>query len=125
MIAIDFGNLCFNSVASEENILVVAADKNMYLSIDNFIVAAFDFLESDERFCSNWTEMYKNRTNLPASDDNVAWMKSRLENMNQRIDILHEPIIRAVNVVPPKWNDITLGIETTNEYILFLWGTSA
>lgn len=125
MIAIDFGNLCFNSVASEENILVVAADKNMYLSIDNFIVAAFDFLESDERFCGNWAEIYKNRTNLPASADDIAWMESRLDEMNQRVSILYEPIIRAVYVVPPKWNDITLGIETTNEYILFLWGTSA
>lgn len=124
MIAISFGNLCFNTGASEQNILIVVAPKNIFSSLNDFITAALIFLESDERFCSNWTEMYKNRANLPASDDNVAWMKSRLENMNQRIDILHEPVIKAVNVIPPKWNDISLGLETKSEYILCLWGTS-
>ena len=125
MIAFDFGNLCFNSGASEQNILVVISGKNMFLSMNDFITEAVNFLESDGRFCGNWTEIYKNRTNLPASADDIAWMESRLDEMNQRVSILYEPIIRAVNVVPPKWNDITLGIETTNEYILFLWGTSA
>ena len=125
MIAFDFGNLCFNSGASEQNILVVISGKNMFLSMNDFITEAVNFLESDGRFCGNWTEIYKNRTNLPASADDIAWMESRLDEMNQRVSILYELIIRAVNVVPPKWNDITLGIETTNEYILFLWGTSA
>ena len=125
MIAFDFGNLCFNSGASEQNILVVISGKNMFLSMNDFITEAGNFLESDGRFCGNWTEIYKNRTNLPASADDIAWMKSRLEEMNQRVNILYEPIIKAVNVVPSKWNDITLGIETMNEYILYLWGTSA
>ena len=125
MIAIDFGNLCFNVGASEQNILVVAAPKHTFSSLDDFITAAFKFLESDERFYDNWTELYKNRTNLPASDDDLAWMKSRLEEMNQRINILWEPATQAVNVIPPKWNDITLGLETINEYILYLWSTSA
>ena len=125
MIAFDFGNLCFNSGASEQNILVVISGKNMFLSMNDFITEAVNFLESDGRFCGNWTEIYKNRTNLPASADDIAWVKSRLEEMNQRVNILYEPIIKAVNVVPSKWNDITLGIETMNEYILYLWGTSA
>lgn len=125
MIAFDFGNLCFNSGASEQNILVVVSGKNMFLSMNDFITEAVNFLESDGRFCGNQTEIYKNRTNLPASADDIAQMKSRLEEMNQRVNILYEPIIKAVNVVPSKWNDITLGIETMNEYILYLWGTSA
>ena len=124
MIAFDFGNLCFNSGASEQNILVVISGKNMFLSMNDFITEAVNFLESDGRFCSNWTEIYKNCTNLPASADDIAWMKSRLEEMNQRVNILYEPIIKAVNVVPSKWNDITLGLETKDEYIFYLWGTS-
>ena len=125
MIAIDFGNLCFNVEASEQNILVVIDCKNVFSSLDEFITAAFNFLESDERFCGNWTEIYKNCTNLPASDDDIAYMKSRLEEMNQSVNILYGPIIKAVNVIPPKWNDISLGLETIDEYILYLWGTSA
>ena len=93
MIAFDFGNLCFNSGASEQKILVVISGKNMFLSMNDFITEAVNFLESDGRFCGNWTEIYKNRTNLPASADDIAWMKSRLEEMNQRVNILYEPMI--------------------------------
>ena len=124
MIAIEFGNFCFNSATSEQNILAVIAPKNKFSSLDDFITAALKFMESDEKFYDNWTELYKNRTNLPASNDDIAWMKSRLEEMNQRINILYEPVINAVNVIPPKWNDITLGLETKDEYIFYLWGTS-
>lgn len=117
MIAIDFGNLCFNNGSSEQNILAVIAPKNIFVSLDEFITAAIAFLDSDERFYGNWTDIYKDRTNLPASDDDIMWMKSRLEEMNQRVDVLYEPVIKAVNVIPPKWNDITLGLETKSEYI--------
>ena len=48
MIAIDFGNLCFNVEASEQTILVVAAPKHTFSSLDDFITAALKFLESDE-----------------------------------------------------------------------------
>lgn len=125
MIAIDFGNLCFNSGTSEQNILAVIAPKNIFISLDDFITAAIAFLDSDGRFYDNWTEIYKNRTNLPASDDDIMWMKSRLEEMNQCINVLYEPVIKAINVIPPKWNDITLGLETKSEYIFYLWATSA
>ncbi len=124
MIAIDFGNLCFNNGSSEQNILAVIAPKNIFVSLDEFITAAIAFLDSDERFYGNWTDIYKDRTNLPASDDDIMWMKSRLEEMNQRVDVLYEPVITAVNVIPPKWNDITLGLETKSEYIFYSWATS-
>lgn len=124
MIAIDFGNLCFNNGSSEQNILAVIAPKNIFVSLDEFITAAIAFLDSDERFYGNWADIYKDRTNLPASDDDIMWMKSRLEEMNQRVDVLYEPVIKAVNVIPPKWNDITLGLETKSEYIFYSWATS-
>lgn len=125
MIAIDFGNLCFNVGSdSEQSILIVVAPKKEFLLLDDFITAALKFLESDEDLCDNWTEMYKNRTNLPASAEDLAWMRSRLDEMNQRVTIHYEPVIQAVNIIPPKWNDITLGLETKNEYILYMWRTA-
>ncbi len=69
--------------------------------------------------------MYKNRIYSPVSDEEKSWMKTRLDEMNQRINILYESIINVVHIIPPKWNDITLGIETKSEYIFYLWGTSA
>ncbi len=62
MIAIEFGNFCFNSATSEQNILAVIAPKNKFASLDDFITAALKFMESDEKFYDNWTELYKNRT---------------------------------------------------------------
>lgn len=52
-------------------------------------------------------------------------MKSRLDEMNQRINIAFEPVISAVYIIPPEWNNITIGVETKSEYIFYLWGTSA
>lgn len=125
MIAIDFGHLCFNSSVSEQSILIVVASKCDFPTLDDFIAEALNFLESNKEFCDNWNEMYKDRIYLPASDDDIARMKSTLSEMDQRITILYEPITKAVYVVPPKWNDISLGLETEKEYIFYLWGTSA
>ncbi|WP_300714884.1 hypothetical protein [uncultured Acetatifactor sp.] len=124
MIAFDFGNKCFNISASEQDILLVVASQKEFSSLDDFITAALKFLESDERFYDNWTEMYENRINSPAPADDVSWMESRFNEMNERVHILYEPIVNAVHVIPPAWNNITLGLETENEYILYLWGTS-
>ena len=41
--------------------------------------------------------------------------------MNQRISILYELSINAVYIIPPEWNDMTLGIETEIDYI-FIYG---
>ena len=125
MIAIDFGNLCFTVDVSEQNILIVVAPKNEFAALDDFITEALKFLESDDNFYDHWTEIYKNRSNLPASSDDIAWMKSRLDEMRKNVNILYDPIIKAVNVIPPKWNEATLGLETKSEYILYLWSTSA
>ena len=125
MIAIYFGHLCFNVSAYEQSILIVVAPKSEFPSLDFFIAEALNFLESDSDFYDNWNEIYKDRTYLPASDDEIARMKSTLSEMNQRISILYEPIIKAVYVIPPKWNDISLGLETEHEYVFYLWGTSA
>lgn len=125
MIAISFGALCFNVSASEQSILIVVASKSEFPSLDDFLAGALNFLESDSEFCDNWNEIYKDRNCLPASDDDITQMRSTISEMNQRVSILFEPIIKAVNVLPPKWNDISLGLETKNEYVLYLWGTSA
>lgn len=44
MIAIDFGNLCFNVGVSEQNILIVVAPQNEFSSLDDFIAATYPLL---------------------------------------------------------------------------------
>lgn len=125
MIAIDFGNCSFNNPYSEQSILIVLAPKSCYSSMDEFVTEALKFLESDGDFYDNWTQMYKNRTYTPADERDIKFMKSRLDEMNTKVNILYEPVIKAVYIIPPEWNDITLGIETETEYIFYMWGTSA
>ena len=37
----------------------------------------------------------------------------------------YDSIISAVYIIPPEWNDITIGVETESEYVFYQWGTSA
>ena len=125
MIAIHFGHLCFNKPSGEQSILIVVASKKDYPSMDSFVTNALKYLESHKNFCDNWTEMYKNRLYSPIDEEEKKWMKSRLEEMNQRISIAYDSIISAVYIIPPEWNDITIGVETESEYVFYQWGTSA
>lgn len=125
MIAIDFGNGSFNHPESEQTISLVIAPKSAYSSLDEFVTKALVFLESDEDFYDNWTERYRKRSYSPVTDEEIRWMKSRLDEMDQQVSILYEPIIHVVHIIPPKWNDVTLGIETETEYIFYTWGTAA
>ena len=47
VIAFEFGNLCFNSPASEQSIIMVIASPSEFSSLDKFITAALSFLETD------------------------------------------------------------------------------
>lgn len=125
MIAIEFGPYCFNSHSNEESIVLIIAPKNLYSSMDEFVVKAVDFLAQDGDFCDGWADMYNTRSYSGLTEGDKSWMLSRLDAMNQRVHIAYEPIISAVHIVPPKWNDITIGVETEEEYIFYSWGTSA
>lgn len=93
--------------------------------MDDFINQALHYLESHPDFCDNWTEMYKDRIYAPIDDDEKKWMQSRFDEMNKRICIAYDPIISAVYIIAPEWNDITIGAETESEYLFYQWGTSA
>lgn len=93
--------------------------------MDDFVTQALNYLESNSEFYDKWNELYKNRIYSPIDEQEKKLMKSRLDEMNQRISIAYEPIISAVYIIPPEWNDITIGIETDSEYIFYQWGTSA
>ena len=61
----------------------------------------------------------------PLPDKDLEWLKSWLEKMNQKITIVYEPVLRAVHLKPPKWDDMTVALETAAEYLFVSWGTSA
>lgn len=125
MIAIYFGQKCFNEPCGEQTILLVIAPKKEYSCMDEFVSQALDYLDSHEEFGDDWEERYKNRTYSEVNEDELKWMMSKFNEMSERVSVVNEHVIKAVHVIPPEWNDITLGIETNQEYIFYWWGTSA
>ena len=125
VIAFEFGNLCFNSPASEQSIIMAIASLSEFSSLDKFITAALTFLETDEDLCDSWTELYKERVNLPASDEDIAFITERTNAMDLRVKIRFQPVKKAVNILPPKWNQVTMCLETEHDYIFYSWVTTA
>lgn len=90
-----------------------------------FVLAALNYLETDSEFYDSWNEYYKNRTYSEVKEDEFKWMLSRFDEMSEKVSILYGPFVKVVHIVSPEWNDITLGIETEQEYIFYMRGTSA
>ena len=54
MFAISFGNLCFNRSADrEQGIEFVIAPKQNYQSLDHFVDAVFEFMNTDPEFAES------------------------------------------------------------------------
>lgn len=75
MIAIDLGHFCFNNPSSEQNILIVLAPKSEYSSLDEFVIQALVYLESNGEFYDRLTERYRNRAYSAVTDEEKRWMK--------------------------------------------------
>ena len=125
MFAVSFDNGAFNVPEGENCIILVIDSKSKYDSMDEFLDKAFEFMNTDGEFADKWEEYYRDRVYTTVSDSDKEFMKNRIDEMNQKVAILHEPVISAVYIVPPKWNDITLGIETESDYVFYVWTTSA
>ena len=44
--------------------------------------------------------------------------------MNLRVKIVFQPVKKAVNLLPPKWNQVTMCLETEHDYIFYSWVTT-
>lgn len=116
MLAFEFGNLCFTPSASEQEIVIVIAPRAEYSSLQAFIAAALAFLE--------WPESYKDSPNIPASDTDLDFIKTKIKEMDQRVHIVFQPVTKAVHIMAPQWNQVALGLETEQEYIFYSWITT-
>ena len=123
MIALDFGNCCFNGTR-ENYIMIVIAPKTDFASKDAFLDGAIQFLNADESsdfYDEEYEEYYRERSYEPF-DINID---SDFKDMSQRVGFLHEPVLQAFAVGKDEWNDWSAILETKSEYILYRWATSA
>ena len=123
MIALDFGNCCFNG-ARENYIMIVIAPKTDFASKDAFLDGAIQFLNADESsdfYDEEYEDYYRERNYEPYDID----IDSDFKDMSQRVGFLHEPVLQAFAVGKNEWNDWSAILETKSEYILYRWATSA
>ena len=85
VIAFEFGNLCFNSPASEQSIIMVIASPSEFSSLDKFITAALTFLETDGELYGKRTVLYKERVNLPASNEDITFITEKINETVQEM----------------------------------------
>lgn len=71
------------------------APKQNYQSLDDFVDAVFEFMNTDPEFADNYDEIYKNRIYEPVPDTELSFLKSRFSTMNHSVNIILEPFIRA------------------------------
>ena len=116
VIAFEFGNLCFNSPASEQSIIMVIASPSEFSSLDKF--------KTDGELYGKRTVLYKERVNLPASNEDITFITEKINEMNLRVKIVFQPVKKAVNLLPPKWNQVTMCLETEHDYIFYSWVTT-
>ena len=86
VIAFEFGNLCFNSPASEQSIIMVIASPSEFSSLDKFITAALTFLETDGELYGKRTVLYKERVNLPASNEDITFITEKINEKVQEME---------------------------------------
>ncbi len=125
MFALSFGHGSFNYPASEQFITLVIAPKTGYSSADDFLTKAFAFLNTDDDFRDDWDEIRQRRCDTPASSEDISELQARFAAMNEKISVLHDPVLSAVHLVRPQWNEVYMLLETASEYIFYLWGTTA
>ena len=63
---------------------------------------------------------------LPEKDTNedITFITEKINEMNLRVKIVFQPVKKAVNLLPPKWNQVTMCLETEHDYIFYSWVTT-
>lgn len=125
MLFFSFGNRAFNKEFSESNIYVVVSPKYEYEDELSFLDKAINFIDDKvypgEDFKSEYEGIYLKDGEYKEIID--RWIQS----MNQSIEIKMDEIIEVQRIKCSSSNpyrDEYL-IETAEEYMMFLWSTTA
>ena len=54
----------------------------------------------------------------------ITFITEKINEMNLRVKIVFQPVKKAVNLLPPKWNQVTMCLETEHDYIFYSWVTT-
>lgn len=125
MLFFSFGNRAFNKPFAEANIYMIVSPKNKYSDQMDFLNDAVAFVDEKvypgDDFKADYEGMYLKEGNYHGI------VKQWIESMDQSIEIVFDEIIcikRIKSDSSDPYRDEFL-LETKEEYIMFLWSTSA
>lgn len=125
MLFFSFGNRAFNKEYSESNIYIIISPKQSHESPFQFLEKAIEFIDEKIYPGEDFKSDYAGIKLIEGNYENIVmkWISS----MSQSIEICFDDIqnvhrIKCNNSDP--YRDEFL-IETNEEYIIFLWSTTA
>lgn len=125
MLFFSFGNLAFNIQSSEQTIDMVVDSKSKYSAVEDFLTAGIKYLD-ESVYPGDGIAIEYDGISLKAGkyDEIVSrW----IDGLNERVEVKIENIQNIFrikrNVCNPLVDEFV--IETDDEFILFLWATTA
>lgn len=125
MLFFSFGNLAFNSKASESMIEMIVSAKNRYDNPQSFFESAVKYIDEDiypgEGIKEDYDGAYL-KEGLYA-DIVRKWISS----MDEKVDIQMDEVVKTYRIKLPYYEPMKdeFILETADEYIMFSWSTSA
>lgn len=125
MIHFSFGNSAFNCGSSESTTEMTVAPKAIYENPEQFLRAAVAFMDEKVNPGYGIKEEYEGARLKAGQYTDIV--KNWLATMNEKVEVCIDEIQKAwrIKKVQPDPISDEFVLETADEYILFLWTTSA
>ena len=125
MIYFSFVNLAFNSKSSESTINIVISSKSRYGAPGIFAEAAIGFLDEKIYPGDGIKDDYPGMKLRAGLYENIV--REWISSLDKIVDIQADNIIRTFRIVTDQFDPMRdeYILETEDEYIMFLWCTSA
>ena len=125
MLFFALGNLAFNIQNSEQTIDMVVDCKNKYNSVNDFMSAGIKYLDEAVYPGDGIAVEYDGISLKTGEYDEI--ISRLLEGFNERVDVRFENIQNIFRIKRAVYNPLVdeFIIETDDEYIMFLWATTA
>lgn len=125
MLFFSLGNLAFNIQNSEQTIDMVVDSKSKYNSVDDFMFAGIKYLDETVYPGDGIAIEYDGSSLKTGKYDEIV--NRLIERFNERVDVKFENIQNIFRIKREVYNPLVdeFIIEADDEYIMFLWATTA
>ena len=125
MLFLSFGNLAFNIQSSEQTIDMIVDSKSKYSTVDNFMSAGIKYLDESVYPGDGIAIEYDSIILKTGKYDEIV--SSWIDGLNEQVEVKIENIQNIFRIKRKVYNPLVdeFIIETDDEFIMFLWATTA